>query len=61
MWNKITFVMFIIGIISITVGMPYLLGNSTNEVLKYPLYIGLIMFMIFFPARTIIRMITKSN
>ncbi|MBM7602582.1 hypothetical protein JOC75_000552 [Metabacillus crassostreae] len=61
MWNKIKFVLFLIGAISIIVGMPYLLGKSTNEILRYPLYIGLIMFTAFFPARQITRMITKSN
>lgn len=61
MWNKISFSLFIIGIISIIVGMPYLFGYSTNEVLKYPLYKGLIMFVVFFPAKSMMKMITKSK
>lgn len=33
--------------------MPYLLGYSTNEFLKYPLYFGLIVTVIFAPVPTI--------
>jgi hypothetical protein len=61
MWSKIKFVLFLIGVIFIIIGKPYLFGNTTNEVSKYPLYIGLIIFVAFFPARPIIRIITKSN
>lgn len=49
MYKKITFVIFVIGIMSIAVGMPYLFGHSTNKVLAYPLYIGLIAVVLFAP------------
>lgn len=61
MWNKIKFILFLIGIISIIIGIPYLLGKSTNDVLKFPLYIGLIVVVIFFPANSIKKLITKPN
>ncbi|MGE7130215.1 hypothetical protein [Lysinibacillus xylanilyticus] len=42
MIKKIGIVLFAIGIVMIFIGMPYLLGYSTNEFLKYPLYLGLL-------------------
>jgi hypothetical protein len=61
MWKKIKFTLFIIGVILIMLGVPYLLGKPTNDVLKYSLYIGLIVFVIFFPTSSIKKLITKSN
>jgi len=50
MIKKIGIVLFAIGIVMIFIGMPYLLGYSTNEFLKYPLYLGLIVTVIFAPT-----------
>ncbi len=61
MWKIIKFTLFIIGVILIMLGVPNLLGITTNDVLKYPLYIGLIVFVIFFPASSIKKLIAKSN
>lgn len=49
MYKKIAFILFLIGIVLIVVGMPYLLGYSTNKILAYPLYIGLIVAVVFSP------------
>lgn len=49
MFNKIGLGLFVIGIIMIIVGLPYLLGYTTNEILKYPLYLGLIVTVLFMP------------
>ena len=49
MYKKLSFILFLIGMLSILIGMPYLFGFSTNEVLKYPLYLGLIVTVIFAP------------
>ena len=40
--------LFVIGVIMALIGMPYLLGYSTNEFLKYPLYLGLIVVVVSF-------------
>ncbi|MFB7641029.1 hypothetical protein [Peribacillus butanolivorans] len=49
MYKKLSFIFFLIGMLSILIGMPYLLDFSTNEVLKYPLYLGLPVTVIFAP------------
>jgi len=49
MKKKIGLVLFAIGILMMLIGMTYLLGYSTNEFLKYPLYLGLLLIVIFFP------------
>ncbi|MDR4887472.1 hypothetical protein RGU12_07845 [Fredinandcohnia sp. QZ13] len=49
MYKKLSFILFLIGLLSIVVGMPYLLGYSTNKLLAYPLYIGLIVAVVFAP------------
>ncbi|MFC9541437.1 hypothetical protein ACFTQ7_16395 [Lysinibacillus sp. NPDC056959] len=50
MIKKVGIVLFAIGIVMIFIGMPYLLGYSTNEFLKYPLYLGLLVTVIFAPT-----------
>ncbi len=50
MIKKIEYVLFAIGILMTVIGLPYLLGYSTNEVLKYPLYVGLLMIVVFTPV-----------
>ena len=52
MIKKVGIVLFAIGIVMIFIGMPYLLGYSTNEFLKYPLYLGLLVTVIFVPTPT---------
>lgn len=42
-------ILFVIGLLAILSGMPYLLGYSSNECLKYPLYVGLIIAVLFAP------------
>lgn|GEM_PF-1065991 len=49
--KKIGIVLFAIGIIMIFIGMPYLLGYSANEILKYPLYVGLLVTVLFTPTK----------
>ncbi len=49
MLSKIGLGLFGICIIMIIVGLPYLLGYSTNELLKSPLYLGLIVSILFLP------------
>ncbi|GAB0169680.1 hypothetical protein LSPCS325_31170 [Lysinibacillus sp. CTST325] len=49
MKKKIRFGLFAIGIVMMLIGMTYLLGYSTNEFLKYPLYLGMLLIVIFFP------------
>ncbi|MGE8033317.1 hypothetical protein B1B04_00095 [Lysinibacillus sp. KCTC 33748] len=51
--KKIGTVLFVIGIAMTLIGMPYLLGYSKNEFLKYALYLGMLVTIIFTPARTI--------
>ncbi|MEQ6357701.1 hypothetical protein ABNX05_24140 [Lysinibacillus sp. M3] len=51
--KKIGIVFFAIGITMMLIGVPYLLGYSTNEFLKYPLYLGVIITVAFTPAPTI--------
>ncbi|MFJ8517967.1 hypothetical protein [Lysinibacillus xylanilyticus] len=51
MLEKIGIVLFAIGIVMIFIGMPYLLGYSTNEFLKYPLYLGLLVTVMFTPTK----------
>ena len=48
MINKIRFILLVIGILLSLIGMPYLLGYSTNDILKYPLYLGLVLTVVFF-------------
>lgn len=50
--KKIWTVLFAIGIAMKLVGMPYLLGYSTNGFLKYPLCLGMFVTIIFTPSRT---------
>ncbi|MBG9454647.1 hypothetical protein ABE61_11445 [Lysinibacillus sphaericus] len=50
--KKIWTVLFAIGIAMMLIGIPYLLSYSTNEFLKYPLYLGLLVTIIFIPACT---------
>lgn len=59
MVKKVRIALFAIGIIMMFLGMPYLLDYSTNEFLKYPLYFGLIVTVIFAPVPTIKKQ--KSN
>lgn len=47
MVKKIKTVLFVIGIVMILIGMPYLLGYSTKEILRYSLYLGLLVTVIF--------------
>ncbi|MFB7158922.1 hypothetical protein [Lysinibacillus sp. NPDC056232] len=51
--KKIWIVLFAIGITMMLIGMPYLLRYSTNEFLQYPLYLGMLVTIVFTPARTI--------
>ncbi|MGE7927860.1 hypothetical protein [Lysinibacillus xylanilyticus] len=51
MIKKVGIVLFVIGIAMMLIGMPYLLGYSTNECLKYPLYLGLIVTVMFTPTK----------
>jgi len=51
MRKKVGIVLFAIGIVMIFIGLPYLLGYSTNEFLKYPLYLGLIVTVMFTPTK----------
>lgn len=60
MFKKISFMMFLIGVLSTLVGMPYLLGFSTNGLLKYPLYLGLIVFVIFAPKPNLTKLFQKK-
>lgn len=60
MYKKISFIMFVIGVLSSLVGMPYLLGYSTNEFLKYPLYLGLIIVVIFTPKPNLKKAFKKK-
>lgn len=53
MIKKIEMGLFVIGVIMALIGMPYLLGYSTNEFLKYPLYLGLIVVVVSFPCKNI--------
>jgi len=48
-------VLFSIGIMMILIGLPFLLGYSTNEFLKYPLYLGLLVTVLFTPKIKIPR------
>lgn len=50
MMKKIEISVFAIGVVMVLIGMPYLLGYSTNEFLKYPLYFGLIVMFIPIPT-----------
>jgi hypothetical protein len=47
--KKIGTTLFAIGIMMMFIGIPYLFGYSTNEFLKYPLYLGLLVTVIFAP------------
>ncbi|MGE7947904.1 hypothetical protein [Lysinibacillus sp. NPDC093688] len=49
MKKKIRLGLFAIGIVMMLKGMTYLMGYSTNEFLKYPLYLGMLLIVIFFP------------
>ncbi|MEY9976824.1 hypothetical protein [Lysinibacillus sp. RC79] len=51
MMKKIEIGLFAIGIVMALIGMPYLLGYSTNEFLKYPLYLGLILMVVPIPIK----------
>ncbi|WP_196426674.1 hypothetical protein [Lysinibacillus cavernae] len=51
MIKKIGIGLFIIGVVMALIGMPYLLGYSTNEFLKYPLYLGMIVMVASFPTK----------
>ncbi|WP_197279002.1 hypothetical protein [Lysinibacillus sp. ZYM-1] len=52
MKKKIGLGLFVIGIVMMLIGMAYLLGYSTNEILKYPLYLGMLLIVIFVPTPT---------
>lgn len=52
---KIRTTLHAIGIVMMFIGMPYLFGYSTNEFLKYPLYLGLLVAVIFGPISPIIK------
>jgi len=49
--KKIEIVLFAVGIVMIFIGIPFLLGYSTNEFLKYPLYLGLLVTVMFTPTK----------
>ena len=51
MRKKIGYVLFTAGIVMSVIGMPYLLGYSNKEILKYPLYAGLILTVAFAPLK----------
>jgi hypothetical protein len=61
MYKKIAFFLFIIGIVSIVVGMPYLLGYSTNKLLNIPLYGGLVLAVSFSPTPNLKKFCNKKN
>lgn len=46
--KKVRFILLVIGILLSLIGMPYLLGYSTNDILKYALYLGLVLTGVFF-------------
>lgn len=51
MIRKIEMGLFVVGVVMALIGMPYLLGGySTNECLKYPLYLGLILMVATIPV-----------
>ena len=50
MIRKIEMGLFVVGVVMALIGMPYLLGYSTNECLKYPLYLGLILMVATIPV-----------
>ncbi|WP_167444828.1 MULTISPECIES: hypothetical protein [Lysinibacillus] len=50
MIRKIEMGLFVIGVVMALIGMPYLLGYLTNECLKYPLYLGLILMVATLPV-----------
>lgn len=60
MYKKISFILFVIGVLAILSGMPYLLGYSSNEFLKYPLYLGLIIAVIFAPKPNLKKVLKKK-
>ena len=49
--KKIGYVLFTAGIVMSVIGIPYLLGYSYKETLKYPLYAGLILTVAFAPLK----------
>ncbi|MFJ7646974.1 hypothetical protein ACIQ1H_05470 [Lysinibacillus sp. NPDC097279] len=55
MFKTMGIVLFSIGIMMILIGLPFLLGYSTNEFLKYPLYLGLLVTVLFTPKIKIPR------
>ena len=55
LYKTIGVTLFVIGLIMISIGLPFLLGYSTNELLKYPLYLGLLITVLFTPGRKITR------
>jgi len=55
MCKTIGMALFAIGLIMILIGLPFLLGYSTNELLKYPLYLGLFVTVLFTPRIKIPR------
>lgn len=48
MINKIKFILLVIGIFLSLIGTPYLLGDSSNNILRYTLYLGLVLTVVFF-------------
>jgi len=50
MIRKIEMGLFVVGVVMALIGMPYLFGYSTNECLKYPLYLGLILMVATLPV-----------
>ena len=51
MRKKIGYVLFTAGIVMSVIGIPYLLDYSNKEILKYPLYAGLILTVAFAPLK----------
>lgn len=47
--KKVKYIFFIIGIMMIIIGFPYLLGYTTNHSNKYFLYLGTILAIFFVP------------
>lgn len=49
MSKKVKYIFFIIGIIMIFIGLPYLMGYTTNNLNKSFLYLGPVIAVIFAP------------
>ncbi|MRX73685.1 hypothetical protein GJU40_16205 [Bacillus lacus] len=61
MYRKRTSFLFIIGVVSMIVGVPYLLGYSTNKLLNIPLYGGLLLAILFSPTPNLKNLFNKKK